>query len=89
MPMDSNKCNTSEVFQGQIWSSCTAKSCSNNGGHAIPLQTSQVSLFWCETQAFGPNLTLSLQTRQISLFSVSSLTLLTLLVLLVQGYNCA
>ena len=42
-------------------------------------QTSQLSLFWCETQAFGPNLTLSLQTPQISLFLVSSLTLLTLL----------
>ena len=43
-------------------------------------QTSQLSLFWCETQAFGPNLTLSLQTPQISLFSVSSLQFL-----LVQG----
>ena len=45
-------------------------------------QTSQLSLFWCETQAFGPNLTLSLQTPQISLFLVSSLTLLTILLLL-------
>ena len=51
----------------------------------IILQTSQLSLFWCETQAFGPNLTLSLQTPQISLFLVSSLTLLTLAILTSPG----
>ena len=31
------------------------------GGELCIMQTSQLSLFWYETQAFGPNLTLSLQ----------------------------
>ena len=40
--------------------------------HIIHSQTSQLSLFWCETQASGPNLTLSLQTHLISVKSHTS-----------------
>ena len=45
----------------------------NLGGRLAPPEIrADLSLFWCVTQAFGPNLTLSLQTPQISLFYIHS-----------------
>ena len=48
-----------------------------NPGYApVNAQTSQLSLFWCETQVFGPNLTLRLtpDPPNLTLFSVKSHT---------------